>query len=292
MADKGKGPGRQTMADITRKAQSGSSVKPQPAEAAAPSSSGSASSSATVEQLQAESSRMKAERHALRTEAKASSFAEERLPGTSSQKPIVEQSATPVALSESASIAAMEPELLSVKDKRTLFEQQNTGAIAAGNNKPPREPRISKGPPVVEMLRSPSGGTYAEHLTQPPKPFVPVEIDPAKTLSGKGKVEIDMVKAIYQDGQHFNKHGRQMGYKSSKEYDKAAKDFAQRYQNHPDTILKEGHLNSKEKGKKGPVQRIVEYDGLTVIVNPENGQVINFYDGCKHSALIDIKRIK
>jgi hypothetical protein len=245
-----------------------------------------------VEQLQSQASREATQRSALRTEAKASSLAEERLPGTSSQKPIVEQSATPVALSESASIAAMEPELLSVKDKRTLFEQQNTGAIAAGNNKPPREPRISKGQPVVELRKARDGRTFAENLAEQKPSSIRVEIDPATTLSGRGTVLIDMKKEVYQLGNHFNKHGRQLGFQSKMEYDDAAKKFAQRYQHHPDAIIKEGRLNSKEKGKKGPVQRIVEYDGLAVIINPENGQVINFYDGYEHSALIDITRIR
>ncbi len=57
-------------------------------------------------------------------------------------------------------------------------------------------------------------------------------IDPSQTLSGKGEIPISE-KATYQLGPHFNKHGRLMGFKSKKEYNVAAKDFAKIHQSNP-----------------------------------------------------------
>jgi hypothetical protein len=127
---------------------------------------------------------MKAELSALSTESKDFSLAYENIHSTTPGKSTLARLLSPVALSESASIAAMEPELLSVKDKRALFEQQSTGAIAAGNNKPPREPRISNEPIYKQAFKNQVGEGNKGHLDKPLKSYsLHSEFNSSNTLS-------------------------------------------------------------------------------------------------------------
>ena len=98
-------------------------------------------------------------------------------------------------------------------------------------------------------------------------------------------------KKIYQDGKHFNKHGRDMGYKSIKAYDSAAKEFAEKHQNHPDAKVYEGKWNGTGSQHR-EIQRIITYEGKTVIVNKDSGQVIDFYRGEAYRGIIELERIR
>jgi hypothetical protein len=96
---------------------------------------------------------------------------------------------------------------------------------------------------------------------------------------------------MYQLGKHFNKHGRQMGFASKKEYDQAAKDFAKKYQNDPKAEIWEGVWNGKGN-LNGKTQRAIIYNDKTVILDPVSGQVIDFYQGTRLGGLIHLKKLR
>ena len=98
-------------------------------------------------------------------------------------------------------------------------------------------------------------------------------------------------KKMHQDGEHYNKHGRNMGYSSAREYDFAAKTFASKYQNHPDAKVYDGIWNGKGSFN-GQLQRIITYKEKTVIINPKTGQVIDFYFGNEYRGFITLKKIR
>ena len=96
---------------------------------------------------------------------------------------------------------------------------------------------------------------------------------------------------MYQDGKHFNKHGRDMGYASKKEYDAAAKEFARANLKNPDAQIYEGKWNGG--GNQHLEEQIaIMYDGKTVIINKQTGQIIDFYEGNECRGLIELKRIR
>lgn len=75
---------------------------------------------------------------------------------------------------------------------------------------------------------------------------------PKPSTSSNGKPSQGSVKAInvseskmYQLGDHFNKHGRGMGYESKKAYDAAAKEFATKYKYYKITINEVGRVVRK-----------------------------------------------
>lgn len=76
-------------------------------------------------------------------------------------------------------------------------------------------------------------------------------------------------KKMHQDGKHYNKHGRNMGYSSAKEYDFAAKTFASKYQNHPDAKVYDGIWNGKGSFN-GQLQRII----TSWIYNSEKNTIV------------------
>ena len=96
---------------------------------------------------------------------------------------------------------------------------------------------------------------------------------------------------MYQDGKHYNKHGREMGYSSKNEYNNAAKNFAIKYQNHPDAKIYEGVWNGKGVFHE-QVQRIITYGNMTVIIDPKTGQIIDFYYGDEYRGFIDLQRLR
>jgi hypothetical protein len=116
-------------------------------------------------------------------------------------------------------------------------------------------------------------------------------IDPALTLSGKSEIPISS-KEIYQAGPHFNKHGRSMGFNSKKEYDRAAKEFAKSHQNNFEAKIIEGELNLQDKTKLPQFQRAITYDGKTVVIDVDNGQIRDFYPAGNNSSLVDQKVIR
>lgn len=71
-------------------------------------------------------------------------------------------------------------------------------------------------------------------------------VDRSKTHSGKSQIQIS-TKEMHQCGNHFNKHGRGMGFTSKKEYDRAAREFAETHQVNPKAKMVEGILNSESR---------------------------------------------
>ena len=92
---------------------------------------------------------------------------------------------------------------------------------------------------------------------------------------------------MYQDGKHFNKHGRQMGYSSKKEYNQAALDF---FENNKKTCeIYEGIYNDPHGGPENP-QYILRQDGRQLIIDKETGQIMDFYEGVSLDAFINVER--
>lgn len=98
-------------------------------------------------------------------------------------------------------------------------------------------------------------------------------------------------KKMHQEGKHFNKHGRGMDYGSKKAYDAAAKEFARKYQDHPDARVYEGKWNGSGK-LGGNRQRAITFDGKTVIIDKNTGQIVDYYIGEEYRGLIDLERIR
>jgi len=89
---------------------------------------------------------------------------------------------------------------------------------------------------------------------------------------------------MYQLGDHFNKHGRGMGYESKKAYDLAAKEFASINQNNPKARIVEGTWNGSGS-LNGTNQRAITYDGRTVVIDTKSGQVIDFFVGTEYKGI-------
>ncbi len=107
-----------------------------------------------------------------------------------------------------------------------------------------------------------------------------------KTSYGKS-IEISE-QQMYQQGQHYNKHGRNMGYSGKKEYEQAARDFFE--QNKNTAEIYEGVWNSSRGEQRGQVQIIIRNDGKQLIINKASGQIIDFYEGTSLDGFINIKR--
>lgn len=98
-------------------------------------------------------------------------------------------------------------------------------------------------------------------------------------------------KRMHQDGKHFRKHGRTMGYPDKKSYDAAAKEFARKYQEHPDAKVFEGKWGGSGKFAHKP-QRVITYEGKTVIIEPKTGQIVDFYIGNEYRGLYDLTPVR
>ena len=107
--------------------------------------------------------------------------------------------------------------------------------------------------------------------------------------SGDNSIKISD-KNMYQLGDHFNKHGRDMGYKSKKEYNQAAREFAEVYKDNPNSEIFEG----KQTGRTGAEydQIIIRYEGKQVIIGKNSGQIIDFYEGTDLRGFINIKKVR
>lgn len=115
-----------------------------------------------------------------------------------------------------------------------------------------------------------------------------VYIENGKT-GKKYSVEISEQKK-YQIGNHYNKHGKDMGFASKKEYAQAAKIFLQKYLK--DAEVFEGTYNSGHGRNAGIRQIIVRYNGKQLIINKESGQIVDFYEGTSLESFIRIERIQ
>lgn len=81
-----------------------------------------------------------------------------------------------------------------------------------------------------------------------------------------------------------------MGYKSKTEYDAAAKEFANLYQNNPSANIYEGIWNGHGQ-LNGTIQRIINFNNQTVIMDKAAGQIIDFYVGSEFGGLIKITEV-
>ena len=95
---------------------------------------------------------------------------------------------------------------------------------------------------------------------------------------------------MYQVGEHFNKHGWEMGYLGKKEYAQAARNFFE--QNKSSCEIYEGIFNNSRGNQSGQVQYILRQDGKQLIINKESGQIIDFYNGISLDAFIKIERLQ
>lgn len=97
-------------------------------------------------------------------------------------------------------------------------------------------------------------------------------------------------KKMYQLGDHFNKHGRDMGYVSKKEYEQAARDFFE--QNKDKCEIYEGIFNNSRGIQSGKAQYILRQDGKQLIISKETSQIIDFYEGTSLDAFINVERLQ
>ncbi len=96
--------------------------------------------------------------------------------------------------------------------------------------------------------------------------------------SNKNNIKIDNNKEMHQLGKHFNKHGREMGYSTKSEYQKAASDFANKYSTHSRAKIMEGTWNGK--GNFANFRQItISFEEKTVVLDKQTGQLIDFYKG-------------
>jgi len=112
-----------------------------------------------------------------------------------------------------------------------------------------------------------------------------------KSSNDKLDIKIDAEKKMYQLGDHFNKHGRSMGYASKKEYGDAALKFAKDNCKNPKAQIFEGELNYGGT-RTGDIQIAISNDNKTVIIDKISGQLIDFYEGIEHRALINLLKIQ
>ena len=110
----------------------------------------------------------------------------------------------------------------------------------------------------------------------------------SETSYGKS-IDISEQK-MYQQGQHYNKHGRDMGYSGKKEYEQAARDFFE--QNKDTAEIYEGVWNSSRGGQSGQTQIIMRQGRKQLIINKETGQIIDFYEGTSLDGFISIERVQ
>ncbi len=109
--------------------------------------------------------------------------------------------------------------------------------------------------------------------------------------SNKPEIKIDANKKMHQVGDHFNKHGRSMGYSSKKEYGDAALRFAQDNSKNPKAQIFEGELNYGGN-RTGDIQIAISHENRTVIVDKITGQLIDFYEGTEMRGLINLLKIQ
>lgn len=95
---------------------------------------------------------------------------------------------------------------------------------------------------------------------------------------------------MYQVGEHFNKHGRGMGYSGKKEYEQAARDFFEA--NKESCEIYKGIFNNSHGVQSGEVQYILRQNGKQLIINKETNQIIDFYEGTSLNAFINVERLQ
>jgi len=113
----------------------------------------------------------------------------------------------------------------------------------------------------------------------------------SNSVNNKVEIRIDTQKEMHQLGKHFNKHGRQMGFASKKEYGNAAFKFAQQNIKNLQSKIFEGYWNGS--GMVGKEKQIaIVFDNKTAILDKVTGQLIDFYEGSELRGLINIVKIQ
>ena len=96
-------------------------------------------------------------------------------------------------------------------------------------------------------------------------------------------------KKMYLLRTHFNKHGREMGYYSKKEYDAAARAFVER--NKDTATMYEGRWTDSSGKESQQRQIIIQAEGRQAVVNRKTMQLIDFFDGNSLRGFYDIRSI-
>ncbi len=113
----------------------------------------------------------------------------------------------------------------------------------------------------------------------------------SNSTNSKVDIKIDANKKMYQVGDHFNKHGHNMGYNSKKEYGDAAMKFAKENTKNPNARIIEGIWNGK--GDFNDMQQIaITNENRTVIIDKITGQLIDFYEGGELRGLIKLIQLQ
>ena len=116
------------------------------------------------------------------------------------------------------------------------------------------------------------------------------EVEKGESESNYGdQLEVSEQK-MYQQGQHYNKHGKDMGYGSKKDYEAGARDFIENNKSAADIF--EGKWNSSRGGQSGETQIIIRADGKQAIINKATGQIIDFYEGTSLNGFINVRQVQ
>jgi hypothetical protein len=97
-------------------------------------------------------------------------------------------------------------------------------------------------------------------------------------------------KKMYQLGDHFNEHGKSMGYKTKKAYEAGARAFVKKHK----TTAKiwEGKRNSGRGVQNDQLQIIMRANGKQAIINQKTSQLIDFYNGTSLKGFINLKKVQ
>ncbi len=184
-------------------------------------------------------------------------------------------------------------------------KEENTNIIDI----PPEEdnkPIIETPTPVQQepsVTDIPSGDVEEKELGHEIFPKTPADEDKPKimTIQGNedgldysnsdyGKSVVVSEEKMYQQGKHYNKHGRDMGYSSKKEYEQGARDFLEK--NRDVAEIYEGTWNDSRGSQAGQRQIIIRHDGKQLIINKETNQIIDYYEGTDLGGFKDLERVQ
>ncbi len=112
--------------------------------------------------------------------------------------------------------------------------------------------------------------------------------DESEAIYGN-QIEISEQK-MYQQGQHYNKHGKEMGFGGKKDYEAGARAFIEENRNTAEIF--EGTWISSRGNQSGELQIVIRFGGKQVIINKETGQIIDFYEGTSLNGFINIKQVQ
>lgn len=116
-----------------------------------------------------------------------------------------------------------------------------------------------------------------------------------------GKIENEVIeyndsfilseKQMYQLGPHYNKHGKNMGFNSKKEYQSGAGEFFDKYIYDETSEIFEGKWNGKGI-MNNRIQIALQNDGKTLIIDKVTKQIVDYYEGTNIDGMIFRKKVK